>query len=378
MSHFTCLVIGENVDEQLAPFHEFECTGENDQYVQTIDQTDEMLKEYENYKIGCFQDSDGNFHSYYDHEENYKTCFLREPTTEELESIDAYRNGFLNTRPSFKYMNIDEKYFVLQAPEGWSETKTFYKNLYTFRKFLKFYNNTNEVLENETPDIDGKHKFGYTIINLEGDVVATYRRTNPNAKWDWYQIGGRWTGFFKPKKNATGELGKKAWCVESIEEGYVDSIKKGDIDFEYMRAVAAEKAAEKFDKFTQVTNECPNFIPWSVLLEKYGQNYEAARDEYWTQPIIKALQNNEETRMWVHDDLNQFFVSRETFIQNARNRVGCTFAVIKDGKWYERGNMGWWGTVSNEMDENEWQNQFSELFNNLPDDTLLTVVDCHI
>lgn len=24
---------------------------------------------------------------------------------------------------------------------------------------------------------------------------------NPNSKWDWYQIGGRWRGFFPVKKN---------------------------------------------------------------------------------------------------------------------------------------------------------------------------------
>ena len=33
MSHFTVLVIGENIDQQLAPFHEFECTGTNDEFV---------------------------------------------------------------------------------------------------------------------------------------------------------------------------------------------------------------------------------------------------------------------------------------------------------------------------------------------------------
>jgi hypothetical protein len=32
MSHFTVMVIGNDVDEQLAPFHEFECTGQDDQY----------------------------------------------------------------------------------------------------------------------------------------------------------------------------------------------------------------------------------------------------------------------------------------------------------------------------------------------------------
>ena len=34
MSHYSVLVIGENVEEQLAPFHEFECTGDDNEYVQ--------------------------------------------------------------------------------------------------------------------------------------------------------------------------------------------------------------------------------------------------------------------------------------------------------------------------------------------------------
>lgn len=41
MSHFSVLVIGDNVEQQLAPYHEFECTGEDDQYVQDVDVTDE-------------------------------------------------------------------------------------------------------------------------------------------------------------------------------------------------------------------------------------------------------------------------------------------------------------------------------------------------
>lgn len=42
MSHFAVLVIGENPEKQLAPYHEFECTGLNDQYVQSVDETEEF------------------------------------------------------------------------------------------------------------------------------------------------------------------------------------------------------------------------------------------------------------------------------------------------------------------------------------------------
>jgi hypothetical protein len=54
------------------------------------------------------------------------------------------------------------------------------------------------------------------------------------------------------------------------------------------------------------------------------------------------------------------------------------FAIVKDGEWYERGEMGWWCCVSNEKAEEDWDAEVKELLKELPGDTLLTVVDCHI
>lgn len=55
-----------------------------------------------------------------------------------------------------------------------------------------------------------------------------------------------------------------------------------------------------------------------------------------------------------------------------------TFAVLKDGKWYEKGDMGWFGIVVNEMDEKEWDKQLKKLLKGLPGDTLISMYDCHI
>jgi hypothetical protein len=52
--------------------------------------------------------------------------------------------------------------------------------------------------------------------------------------------------------------------------------------------------------------------------------------------------------------------------------------VLKDGKWAERGEMGWFGMVSNEQDKNAWDQQFNDMLDALPDDTLITICDCHI
>ena len=43
MSHFVVLVVGNDIEKQLQPFHEFECTGIDDEYVQDVDITDEVL-----------------------------------------------------------------------------------------------------------------------------------------------------------------------------------------------------------------------------------------------------------------------------------------------------------------------------------------------
>lgn len=54
------------------------------------------------------------------------------------------------------------------------------------------------------------------------------------------------------------------------------------------------------------------------------------------------------------------------------------FAVVKDGKWYERGKMGWFAVVSDEKDKDAWSEEVKQLLATLPPDTLLTMYDCHI
>ena len=52
--------------------------------------------------------------------------------------------------------------------------------------------------------------------------------------------------------------------------------------------------------------------------------------------------------------------------------------VTPDGEWVERGEMGWFGISSNEMDDDEWDAKFKEYLKTLDKDIILTQVDCHI
>jgi len=61
-----------------------------------------------------------------------------------------------------------------------------------------------------------------------------------------------------------------------------------------------------------------------------------------------------------------------------RKRVFHTHAYVYRGKWYERGKIGWWGSVTEEIPAEKWMEQYAEMLTSLKDDTVLTTVMCRI
>jgi hypothetical protein len=174
---------------------------------------------------------------------------------------------------------------------------------------------------------------------------------NPHAKWDWYQLGGRWTGFFKLKPKSIGKLGEPSLVAERRAKcGTADQAFKRDIDFEKMKQDNFEEASETYDKFEKLCKE--KVVEASTAYFDYGIHNKAKDAEHFIPE------------------------SREEFIK--RVAPLSTFAVVKDGKWYEKGEMGWWGIVSNEKNFDEWHEQFDKLIEEQTEDTLLSLFDCHI
>jgi hypothetical protein len=403
MSHFTVLVVGNNVEKQLAPYHEFECTGDDNEYVQDIDETEEAREAFKSdeHTATRYKDPQGNLHNPYDEKGDYNPAYWREPTTEELEKIKT-DTGFYSSgeKDGLRLASADWKDSkgyrpkVFALPEDWVEVDVPKHTVETFSEFVEGYYNKKVVPYGEQPDLKKKHKYGYALVDKTGEIVKVIDRTNKNAKWDWYQVGGRWNGFFKMKKTKAGKLGKPGLQrmdkdYKPPENGRADIARKCDIDIEGMREEAALKAAKRYDLFASVTAECPKHLSWQEMQklhqkpgekDKRGEpvvDWGAAREAYHRQPVLKALSesDNKET-VWL--DADDFLCTREEYLERARRGAFSTFAVVKDSKWYERGKMGWWGAVADEQNHDEWLKQFSALIDNLPGDTLLTVVDCHI
>jgi hypothetical protein len=215
---------------------------------------------------------------------------------------------------------------------------------------------------------------------------------NPNAKWDYYRPGGRWAGFFKLKAGVEAAAPTPGYeasmgLQNQPESGTADVLLKGEIDWAAMRDAAGEKAAKKYDLAMSIFGDLPQHVSWPQVRAEHEGKPDTAREIYWAQARCKAWQEAGKSRRAefdavgfhpFYDDADQFLVSRERYVTSARNRAGTTFAVVKDGKWYERGKMGWWAYVSDEKDEETWVSMFAKLIDELPENTQLTVVDCHI
>lgn len=169
------------------------------------------------------------------------------------------------------------------------------------------------------------------------------------------------------------------------EEGYADQAYKKDIDFEGMKNDAGEKARAYHKK---VMKAFGGVIPvldikWADLIadETGTSDMDAKRAKYHDQPVMKKVKaiidlNREELGYFF--DIEEFEPDEEKYVQEAKDRAITTYAVLNDGEWIGKGEMGWFGMSSGDMDQSEWNKKVTEMIEALPDDTLLSMYDCHI
>lgn len=205
--------------------------------------------------------------------------------------------------------------------------------------------------------------------------------SNPNSKWDWYLLGGRWSGFFKMKPEAEGTVGESGLMSPPAKEGYADAALKSEIDFEAMMEEASKAAGEKWDLVHSIIKGCEPTQSWRHVREQmFPGNIEAARTFYHDQPAIKAISewNSKNGHKLFGIDLEDFEATKEEYCLDAARASFVPFALIKDGKWYEKGEMGWFGISTGEMSQTKWTAQVAQMIHELPDDTLISLYDCHI
>lgn len=320
MSHFIVVVrlpgsvaeadVQGELEKVLQPFHEFECTGDDDEFVQSVDRTEEARKELSK----------------------------RE---DKAESAEDFIEGWFGWKP---------------------------------------------VRAGEQPELDGEHKYGWCRIE-SGEVIEAFDRTNPNKKWDWWTVGGRWSGYFPVKTPEAVKLGRKSWTMrdEEPEAGHADMVRKRDLDLDLI-ATKTRESIEKFhaewerfiagEKFTAFEGPEDKARRIGLLVTRQGPPLQGEEDRAipWSKLVQPGDNRADWHYVWTRVSLEDLFGK----YADAFSPISG-YAYLDETGWHEPGRMGWWG-CSSDTPETLLKNKrsFTSWLKETPDDAWLVAVDCHI
>lgn len=156
-----------------------------------------------------------------------------------------------------------------------------------------------------------------------GKVKSNY---NPNSKWDWYEIGGRWTGSL---------------------DGY-----------------DPEKDPDNIEN-------CPICNGTGMRNDEFGRQERSKDPAYTCNGCDGKGKRLKWPTAWKRHpgDIAKIEDVPATFIP---------FGVLTpDGEWIERGQMGWWAIVSDEKDDDKWAAEYRGIMAKYQGH-IAVLVDCHI
>lgn len=192
------------------------------------------------------------------------------------------------------------------------------------------------------------------IYDEQGNELTTY---NENAKWDWYEIGGRWRNLLLTKADnedviqemsLTDLFHKNPNLFKEAPEGFkwVDGARIKDICFDKMFNDEYEKAIRW----------------WELVVEE--------------QPLREG--EEKPFNLYKKEYLIERYGTKEHYaeIQSTFH----TYAFADETGWYEKGSMGWFGCDNATKDSEEvYLEKFQEYIKAEENqDKYLIIVDCHI
>lgn len=393
MSHASLLVVTdsrpgeEEVQEILLPWHEYECTG-IESYLVDVDKTDEIAEQFnEPQKVVVLADS---------------------------RVLSRWSDELYTAPPKDPSGFMDRKEFEL--PPG--------------------------AREAEMPADEARaHGIGYATMDAAAEAWCSatlhedgryYKRTNPNARWDWWQVGGRYTGKlspgYDPEKDPTnwetcrlcaGSPGRRLPALITTPEeigsdGKIpcngchetpgrslkwptswvkfdgDQALWGSLDLEKMLTQAREKKGAEWDaaeaEFEKKRADHPSTTgSFGELLQRYEAvvaafraDMDANRGTGAVYQRIEADPHANRLRELVgHAGVWDYSIEAYTRAAHVATAAPLTcWAIVKDGRWYEKGEMGWWGMSSNDVPD--WPETMSAILSSIRPDQWVTVVDYHI
>lgn len=363
MSYFTVIVVGDDVDTQLAPYHEFECSGRDDEFVQNVDQTERYREQYDKDEVRCLVKGTETLIEYSCQVKGYFCAPLTKEQAQQIESLGPFLNNG-DLPPGV--IRVFDKYVQFRPEDfGYERAKRPAAQLYTFLEWVVDYDGLDktQILGPNDPT-NSSCKYEYVRVDESGEVVSVIRRTNPNAKWDYYSVGGRWDGYFPTR------------------HGNVNSCQWGSVDWEKAREGRRQNAEAAFDEWRAIyelhgkaksLEEVAHGKFGKAVFQLERSEWLAARDSWSKQPaIIPAME------ITLKDPVEEFGYDRDAYIEKQVQKTLMPVAILKDGTWHQKGRMGWFGVLSDSMSDEDWHTHVHDIYSGLSAGTKVTIVACHI
>lgn len=209
---------------------------------------------------------------------------------------------------------------------------------------------------------------------------------NPNAKWDWWTIGGRWTGFYPLPAGAKPALGESGAFGNAPTPGHGDLVRVREIDMSKVAADQIVRAEEFWGQWLQFVQ--------GVKLDAWNGPRRTAIDLGLIQVVESTVVSTETTvaiswagtvpstdnrKGWT-DVCN--IVTHEDFMRDYIDHFNpiTTYAALDNDGWHAPGTMGWFACSDESPGQSlAFKREFVKRFiDGAADDDTLVVVDCHI
>lgn len=309
------------IEEELEPYCE---STENPDYLEFEDHTDELRAEYENNSIDCIKLPDGRTVSICNN-------FVR--------SRFVIHDGKVFERNSGP-LKCDRR--TKKAKKMTAVPNYPYKKLYkTFEAFAE-----TERYMDYSEEFGG---YGYLY--------------NPNAFWDWYQIGGRWPNLFLVEDSCEEcTEGEYSWACQGHKpispQGYkwVCAARKRDIAWQTMQDWKIKTESERYELYKKIfeTGEIPDGYVCKIT-EKGVIDFTSF--------------------LYVKDESLEEYLTRRGFLSQYEY-PNIAYAFLKDGEYYSQDQCIRNQTTGEE--KAEWHKIIDGYIRAIPDDTVIVGVDCHI
>lgn len=183
---------------------------------------------------------------------------------------------------------------------------------------------------------------------------------NPNSKWDWWVIGGRWSGQLRSQDGSEHNV-----------------LQRKDLDLTYIDQQVEVKSLD----LRYNMNRLKEYNSWKKIGDavKFGSKDHWTFCDAWEKMLmcgfVKELKSKEDEYVFNIPGIEEL---KEDYRFLFHPYI--TYAALNDKGWGEPGEMGWWGCSHAESkDKFDWKRKFHNRYisSGKPSDVLV-IVDCHI